>query len=427
MTTLTYGTALDKTYADSVLKELYIGQDLSDLTFKNNKMLATITKKEQFGGRKMPLPIEYALPQGATSDFATAQTGAKPSLFEAWDMDVATVYQCAVIDGKLMRRLRNDREGFIRAAANQINGVLKNLSRNANRNLYRSRAGELAQIGSVGADSTTIVLAVTVDHVLFEVGMVLRAYSSLTGAESGARRDTRYFTITKVDRDTGTLTGTASTAIYASWTANDYLVVQGDYVGTDGDKMTGLANWIPSTHPTTGDSFYGVDRSVDSRLSGTRHDGTSQSTEDALIEGQSEAAVMGGSISQCYVNPKKFRQLVTALGSKVHYNRVPAQTGDGAHATIGFRSISIEGDNETIEVISDRDCPLGLAYMIDPMYWELWSTGPVPEVLGQQEGEGDGLQMLRQAEKDSYEVRMGFDANPAMVFPGANARVALAT
>ena len=73
--------------------------------------------------------------------------------------------------------------------------------------------------------------------------------------------------------------------------------------------------WIPATAPSAGDAFWGVDRSKDvTRMAGVRFDGSSESIEEALIDGAALVAREGGQPDYCFMNFTSYAALEKSLG-----------------------------------------------------------------------------------------------------------------
>jgi hypothetical protein len=104
-----------------------------------------------------------------------------------------------------------------------------------------------------------------------------------------------------------------------------------------------------------------------------------------------------------------------SLGSKVQYVDLKGP------ADIGFTGIRLNGATKPFNVIPDRNCPAGTAYLLQLGTWALESVGDAPQILRY----GDNLEMLRVSDADAGEVRVGYYANLACNAPGWNARVTL--
>jgi hypothetical protein len=221
-----------------------------------------------------------------------------------------------------------------------------------------------------------------------------------------------------INKSAGTVTvsatsgGSAGTPV--GWVNNDFLLVQGD----NNLKVKGLQAWLPFTAPTSGDNFFGVDRSVDPvALAGVRYDGSQQTIEEGLQDGLKEVSLYGdGSTDIVIMNPDSMTNLIKSLGSKVVY--VDLQ----ANAQIGFKGVMIEGPRGPVKVLADRNCPALFAYALQLDTWELGSVGDAPMILTYDK---EGLQMLRVSNADAAELRVGYYAQLHCNAPGYNGVIKL--
>ena len=282
----------------AALKELYTGDDyLKDLVYKKNPFLALVPKDESpsgFAGKYIPVPIIYGTGQGRSHTFSNAQNQQTAPADVAFFVYRISDYQLVTITNELLEATKDNAGAFIDQAKLNLDTGFRNISNNLAQNLFASGTGSRGQVGSIvksGSSAlTTITLINSAQVVQFEVGMLL-----VVSATDGSSPSVDTVQLTAVNRSTGVLTGNSSTALAtslsANWAANGYLYVSGD-IGASGASGTGsylavsgLAAWLPLSAPTSGDSFWNVDRSVDpTRLAGVRFDGSSETIEEALID-----------------------------------------------------------------------------------------------------------------------------------------------
>jgi hypothetical protein len=239
----------------------------------------------------------------------------------------------------------------------------------------------------------------------FEVGQVIVIYSAKTaGSLRISDTGVNSFEILNVDRVNGVLTLEGDHAVASTIAANDYIFVSGDR----GLGISGLEAWVPYTAPTS-TPFFGVDRSVDTRLGGLRKDGSALPIEEALIDADTMVAREGFAMDHYFMSHKKLGELKKALGSKVQYVDLKA------NASVSFRGVMVDGARGPIKCVADQSCPDNRIYGLKLDAWKLYSLGQAVRVL-----DTDGLQMLRQASDDGVEVRYGFYGNLGCKAPGAN-------
>lgn len=400
--------SLDLTSFQPVLKQHYTNDRVENMVYRDNPLLAMLPKYEQFGGENLKLPIKFGIPQGRSATFSTAQANKTNSQYKAFLLTRSKDYSLASIDNETIDASKGNANAFLEAATTEIDGAIESCTRSLAIDLYGNGSGSRGQ-SSASATGTSIQLVDIEDVTNFEVGMEL-VFSTAEGA--GSVKSGRV-TVNGVDRDSGVITVDALTAIDGGTgiAANDFIFQEGDY----DLKIKGLRAWLPETAPTSGDNFFGVDRSSDStRLAGVRFDGSALPIEEALVDAAARVAREGGRPDYCFMSYSKFSELEKALGAKVQY------VDKHINPEIGFRGIKIHGPRGPITVIPDQNCPQDRAFMMSMSYWKLYSLGKCPKIL-----DSDGLRMLRESNADAVEVRVGYYAQLGCRAPGFNATIAL--
>jgi hypothetical protein len=425
----TYATASNQVAA---LKELYTGDDyMKDLVYKKNPLLALIPKNESpsgFAGKYIPVPLVYGTPQGRSATFATAQSNqTAPSLASFFVYRVSN-YQLVTITNELLEATKDDAAAFVDEAKLNMDTGFRNISNDLALDLYGAANGQRGVISSISTG--VITLATPADIVNFEVGMALVSYS-VSGTTPTQSTSAAIGYVFAVNRSAGTLTvaasaGSTTAATPTNWsTSFSNLAVAGDINFTSGGlatasklKLSGLAAWIPSTAPTSGDNFWGVDRSADpTRLAGVRFDGSSESIEEALIDAASLVAREGGQPDMCFMSFASYAALEKSLGAKVQYVSVKHDEAD-----IAFAGITVNAPYGPITCMPDRNCPALKAYLLQMDTLKLRSLGKAPHVLTYGL---EGLEGLRVGTADALEIRIGYYANLVCNAPGWNCVVSL--
>lgn len=400
--------SLDLTTFEAALKQHYTDERVENMVYRDNPLLAMLSKYEQFGGDNHKMPIKYGIPQGRSATFTTAQSNKTNSQYKAFLLTRNKDYSLASIDNETIEASKGNSNAFFEAATSEIDGAIESCTRSLAISLYGTGSGSIGQVNA-GATGTSLQLKEIEEVTNFEVGMEI-VFSASNG---GGTVKSGSVTIVGVDRDSGALTVDALTAIDGGTgpATDDFIFVEGDY----DLKIKGLRAWIPDTAPTSGDSFFGVDRSSDvTRLAGVRYDGSALPIEEALINAASRVAREGGKPDYCFMSYSKFADLEKALGSKVQYYE--HKVGE-----IGFRGMLIHGPRGPINVVPDQNCPEDRAFMLSMSHWKLYSLGKCPKIL-----DSDGLKMLRESSADAVEVRVGYYAQLGCRAPGFNANIKLA-
>lgn len=399
---------LDVGTATAILKEYYSNQRVTDLTYKDAPLYAMIKKRKDFYGETFPLPMRVNNPQGRSSQFANAQAQQQQSTYSSFFLMRKKNYAVASITSEAIMASESNAGAFLELATGEIDGAMESLSRSISWSLYGDGSGAIGTVGTItAANPVVITLSQADDVVKFEVGQTLQGRSGAsvqafgTGATSGL--------ITAVDRDAGKITigvdGTSGQTVVANSTLN----VVGDYNA----MLSGLAAWIPSTAPTTGDSFFGVDRSIDAtRLAGVRVNSVGKPIDEAVIDAARRLGREGKTPDTLILSFDKWAAFEKTLGAKVQYVNVKPKDS----ATVGFSAIEIAGPKGTIRVMADKDCPSNRGYMLKMDTWTFMSLKEPVQMLNL-----DGNQMLRQATSDAYEVRVGTYSQLGCEDPSSNA------
>ena len=403
-------TFYNLTNMNNALKELYTNQVVHNMVYKNNPLLALMKKTTDFGGKYKPIPIVISTSQGRSATFSSAQGNQTGSNIQEFLLTRTSDYSIATIDNQTMLASKTDKMTFLNGSKLMIDSAFRSIINSVASGVYRTGTGTIGQIGSIsttgaGPYTTTIVLADPTTIVQFEIGMTLNSTLTDGGAASS---DT--LQVTKVNRNqTGTGAGsfeaTSAASPSGTWAANSYLVVNGDL----NLKPQGLQSWMPLAGVASNDSFFNVNRSVDSqRLAGVIYDGSSQTIEEAFIDHSAAISMNEGIPDHAFVTFQTYAALEKSLGSKVVYVDLKSNVG------ISFRGIEINGIKGPIKIIPDRNVPAQGEFLLQMENWCIEGLGDVPMILKY----GDNLEMLRVGNADAGEVRIGAYYNVACNAPG---------
>lgn len=411
------------------LKELYKDSNefMKDLVYKENPFLALIPKDESpdgLAGKYIPVPLEYGVPQGRSHTFANAQNQQTAAQIDSFFVYVIEDFQLVTITNLLMEQTRTRAGAFVDAAKLQIDGGFRNLTNNIAFELFasgtatRGIAGTYAKAAAV----VTIVLTNSNNVVQFENGMTLVASATDGGAPS-----TDSIFVTSVNRQTGQITGTASTgsgALSGNWAAGAFLSVMGDLPSAGASStgsylaLSGLAAWLPVVAPVAGDDFWNVDRSADpTRLGGLRYDARAYTIEEGMINALAYANREGAKPDLIVMDFASYASLVNALGAKVVYAQAKHD-----EVEVGFDGIMFQSAYGKIMILADRSCQPQTAYVLTMATWKLRSLGKVPHILRYGM---EGLEGLRVSNADALEIRIGYYGNLTCSAPGFNMVVQL--
>lgn len=400
--------SLDLTKFGPGLKAYYSNQRVENMTYKDYPFYAMVPKKKDFFGKNYPLPIQIGNPQGRSATFAKAKANQTSSVYKDFTLTRVKDYSLATVDNETAEASENDKGAFLKALTNEIDSAIRSMSISMAVKIYGDGSGT---IGKIGVISTNTITLVTADDVVnFDVGMSIVFADTPTGTlrAAGAK-----LVVTKVDRTAGIVSFNANISTITGVIVGDYLAVEGDF----GLGMKGLAAWLPFTAPTTGDSFFGTDRSVDpTRLAGVRFDGSALTIEEALVKGLTLCNREGGNPKVVFMNYSDWANLEMALGSKVQY-MVSEAFG---RADIGFQGIQIKTNKGVANCVADPFCPKGYAYGLTMESWGLYSLKEPVRIL-----DLDGNKLLRASDDDAVELRVGGYFQLGCDAPGHNVVIKL--
>ena len=414
--------------ADKILKFIYTSRALQNAVYDKNPLFALMPKQSGFNGRSMIHAITYGNSNARSPVFATAQGRAgingAAGTDSGFNRDVNfTVtrqknYAMYTIEQELLLAANGDRASFVKGLTQLVDGTLQTLKNDFGRDIYGDGSGALGQATLVsGAGPFTVTVGEAITQI--EVGMEVVAS---TGSTKTAilRNSGGGVVVQTVNRSAGTFTITTNPDTI---TANDWLFIKNDRqvaaitANSQYLKIAGVDAWNPATAPSGGESFFGVDRSIDvTRLSGQRLDISSLQPEEGYITALAALAREDGDPSHIFTSFTDEKNLKLALGSRVdaEYTSV----GD-----VGFESIRLRGPNGTVKVYADRNAPVGTARILTLDTWEFRHLG---DLVNKGDAAGDGG-LAREYQADRFEGRMSVYGNALCYKPAANMVATLPT
>ena len=421
------------TTIDKILKYVYTSKALQNAVYTKNPALAMVPKSGGFNGRSLVHAVTYQNSNARNALFATAQAlaginGATndgyggTAVDSGFNVDVNfTVlrmknYAMYTIEQEAILASKGDNGAFVSATTQLIDGTLQTLRNDFGRDLYWDASGTLGQLTGVSSLTFTVGEAIT----QIEKGMMLVASTGSTKTAALRGATPTPMKVLTVNRSAGTFTVDANTDSAAT---GDWLFIAGDRIKgaittfSTRQKIAGFDAWNPITAPAGGDSFFGVDRSVDvTRLSGHRLDISALQPEEGYITALAAMAREDSDPSHIFTSFTDEKNLKLALGSRVETEY--ASVGD-----VGFESIRIRGPLGMVKVFADRNAPVGYARMLQMDTWQLKHLG---DLVNKGDAGGDGGP-AREILADRFEGRFSFYGNLLCLKPSANMVATLPT
>jgi len=416
---------------DAFIKERYTPEKIEDLTMSDRALWAMMPKDENCSGDNFIEPIIFGNPQGLGATLAKAQTAATQAggggnvKGRKWTLTFGDYDGVVEIGDKVMKAARDNFGAFLRNKAAEIDGLWEAFADTQSAYLYGNGGNA---IGAGILSSGILTLTNPEDVVNFEVGQVVVA-SANDGSDSSHTLLTGTGYVIAVNRSEGKVSlgndsdDTTATNPNAAWLNGGSAISvfrDGDFGGSGATPIfKGLGAWIPSSAPSVSDSHYGVNRSVDDRLSGVRLPSGEIATlgrEDRLkklvtrMKGRFGAR---GKIS-IFMNNEQWQALANELEEK------GTRPISGGTAKFNFDKIQLAAGGATVDIYPDPFCPALTAFALALEYWKLRSYDAYPHVVN-----GDGMEMLRKVGSNDFEYRLVGYPVVSTRAPSFNGRVTL--
>lgn len=406
--------------AAAYMKERWEDPDKIQLAlYHDSPFYGLIEKDDAMGGYEMRLPLMNVRAQGRSATYARAVANATGSDLKRFAVTYKNNFQIGKIEGDTLRDMNGNENALFDALDLEMESVLTNLKADMGFKTWGDAGGSRGRVGTIGAGlagaNCRITLSNVADSRKFEIGMLLQASANDGTASGHALRDSGdRITITGINRALGYLEFASDvTATITGLVANDYLFADGDFK----ECITGVAGWIPSADPSSGDSFFGVDRSANVQtLSGVRQSITGMSLEDGLVHGLAVMGHHGAFPKHIFVNPIRWGQLARSIGARG--DRFREVKND--EARVSYKSMTIVGPSGDVDVLSDGGVGVNDAFALTLNTWKYGFVGKVVGLVDE-----DGL-TIRRGTNDDWAFEVLSRGNIGCTAPGKNGRFTLA-
>lgn len=393
------------------IKTFYPQSKIDEALLKRNTFYGIVKKNTKWEGSPMHIAITLAPTSGGSRTFSTAQARQGASVIRNFAITHADDYSTFRLQRSLVKATGSNKGALMSMIKAQGDSALNNLERSIGFSMFGNLGGARGQIAS-GADTDTLVLSDIRQATNFEQGMWL--VSDDTDGTAGGTASANAVQIIGINYNTGALT--AAAAWHADFDTNDYLFRDGDF----GLAFSGLPAWLPATAPGGSDSFFGFNRSTNSRSYGVIFDADAQehgTISEYLIDFAAELGRLGSTPDTVILNPRRFGQLQRELNEKVIYDKISAQGADG-EVDFSFKSIQLMSGYGPIQIVQDMNCPYDRCYMLQLDTWTFWSM----DEIGWMESDADkGTgKFLTAYNADAWEARLGGYMQLVCTIPGYN-------
>lgn len=408
------GTPINAVSFNAALKEItpvdYIQQQI--LLGAKDPLYNLMDKKYDAGGYQWRLPVATSTNVRVGANFAAAQATNSNAKNQAFLITYSQIYAVASWSGPVLQQSMGDKNAFESVLTQEMDMAIAALNNKIATQVYRTGTGSVTQVNpaanvsatSSGGTQYPLQLLNSYDVLMFEVGDVV----VFSAADGGALR-TGTQTITGIDLSNGNLLAATvwSTAI-TGLAVTDYVYrCSADASnGSTAQVMAGFLAWCPasSTAITSGDSFFGVNRSsYKSKLAGLYYDNTTlqDSIAEALVNACSllQAAGARDKFDTIILHPQEMKKLVNDTSSKVVIGNASGGIAPDK-ARIGLSNFSLLTDFGPVKIEQSIFAVPGIGFLASSSTWHMLSSGK-PGVQ-----EVDGIMALRVSTDDAYEARL---------------------
>ena len=378
-------------------------------------------KKDVLYERGRELNWQVSGSGGAATTVSESENNEGPSVHKRPLITRAKEYATATIDREDLVATKGDPKRIIEVYQLAVSNAIRGIKRSFGTHLFRDGTGIKAQLktSASGTGTATVTLQNALDAALFESGDWVQATDKTSGnlASAGAK-------IQLTGRNIGAgqlIAGGNWTASIANITDGYYLLRSGDY----NNVIKGLGAWVPAVSPTTGDSFFGLDRSsIGEGAFGHRPTSNSSNLMSIGMDAMAYMhSVTGSGVDVWFVNPLDFNALAKDLIG-LEQIVIPAQGVNGKRGEIGYKAARFQGPQGVCELVPDPLCPRGSSWMGNRETAEWWTMESMIEQITLGMGEGNGFVVRGQ---DAIAIRFAGFAQFVVKQPWQWAYVALPT
>lgn len=369
-----------------VFKHIY-DKGVADEAMRLHPTLDLIPKVANFGGDTFQYAVKYGNAQNITSGaLAVAQAVNSASKGVQLTMTRKKKIGTISLDVEALKAAQMQPDGaFATLVTTEVDGLVSEFTDRLGFDLFRDSFGSRGQVSSIATNVITLIQPDDARN--FKVGMLVSAATGSTG--SGAR--TGSTTVAGLDIDGGTVTLTSAAGI-TGLAANDFIFAQPEI----GSNIEGFEVCTPLVAPVGGDSFRGIDRSVNaSLLAGSRINDTATMIEENAGRVAVKIRQNGGRATHMSLNPQRYWEMIRRLGAKVMYQ------GGGGAQSYGFESVEISTPAGNLTVLSDPDCQVTRGRIFNNESHELNTLDEFVHIANE-----DGLYNLRVSNDDALETRV---------------------
>ena len=398
-----------RTTADSVLKEFYLPGIRNQLNNEVFLLTQVQTNSEDIEGRRAVLSLRLGRNTGVGS---RAESGTLPTAgsqgYAEERVSLKYHYGRIQLTGPVMRSMGSDRGSFTRALQSETEGVVRDLKKDVNRQLFGTSDGAIAR---AALSTSTITLNMTTftapQQRQLRPGMVV---------DIGTLASPTAIATAAVIASITTTTVTIDSAV--SVNSTHYFFRSGSGGQTTAQKeVTGLQTIVASTG-----SLFNVDPATAAYADWASYvDGNSGTlravTENQFVRAQQEVQIRSGEMANLWVTSDGVHRQVSNLLTSIKRFPNTLQLKGGYEALdMSAQGQGRSGANQ-VGLVYDVDCPEYTAFLLNTsrLQWHRMSDWEFMEE--------DGAVLSRVANTDAYEATLFCYAEQATDTRNAHARI----
>jgi len=373
--------------ATEVMKTDYLPPVREQLENANVLMKRLRKNEEDVVGKEALVPLHIARNHGigVRAEQGTLPTAGAQS-YKSATFGMTHHYGRIQITGQTIKAMRNDTGAFVRALDSEMKGIVTDLKRDVQRQLWGDGSGVIATVVDTEA-STTLV---TCDNVyMIEPGMILDA--SLTATNAGEQT---YRTVVAVNRILNTVEFTDSAAKVLTVTTQTTAFYrhgnwQKEMYGIDAAVST--SNVRQDADASYLKQFGGISRAAAAgafwkcnAVTAAAHRALSL---DLMQQAVDKSEIAGADLSVGLCDYLQFRAYANTMLPDRRFDS--SMTLDG-----GYKALDYGG----LPIVRDKFCPPGKMYFLDESTLQIYHMGDWDWM------DKDGAILCRVANKDEYEA-----------------------
>lgn len=404
----------------------YYKDGMANLLFRNSPVLGKI-KATNVEGKEVKFSALASRGGAVSADYekTVAIANANTGLVKEFTVTPGELHSAYVVSIDELMAAKTQKGAYKSIAGVKMFNSTEGFRKSLAMCLYGDGTGYLfTHTGATGGESIPTTGSLELSNVKsdaimkIDIGTVLAVKTSKTAAESN------YCEVVKISGSSVfvkayAFSGSASAITLTAATAY-YFHLAGSIDASGKYLPVGLAAWLPSTAPSSGDSFFGVDRSVaPERLAGARYTAANSEHADVSIVNAMKLARRQGSMADMIImNDNDFGNFCSATLSDnkfVTYTATKAKKFASAGWTGGAAAFAT---NYIDSIIDDPFCPEKTAYILDSKTIEFWTyTSDGAQKDGNGQNEIDKAEEVVEGEEKGREYNLLAD-NYISIQPG---------